>query len=71
MREVHQATAATINTTADRALAYALRGFAGRLRWHCHFMQQLEDEPAIEHRNFARAFDGLRDDHFNAERFDA
>ncbi len=76
MREVHQATAAAINTTPDRALAYGLRGFAGRLRWHCHFMQKLEDEPAIEHRNFARAFDGLRDEHFNgdhcnAERFDA
>jgi deoxyribodipyrimidine photo-lyase len=71
MREVHQATEATIATTPDRALAYALRGFAGRLRWHCHFMQKLEDEPAIEHRNFARAFDGLREDHFKTERFEA
>jgi deoxyribodipyrimidine photo-lyase len=44
----------------ERALAYALRGFAGRLRWHCHFMQKLEDEPEIELRNFARAADGLR-----------
>jgi deoxyribodipyrimidine photo-lyase len=52
-------TAAPTNAE-DRALAYALRGFAGRLRWHCHFMQKLEDEPAIEHRNFARVFDGLR-----------
>jgi deoxyribodipyrimidine photo-lyase len=37
-----------------------LRGFAGRLRWHCHFMQKLEDEPAIEYRHFSRACDGLR-----------
>jgi deoxyribodipyrimidine photo-lyase len=44
----------------DRAFAHALRGFAGRLRWHCHFMQKLEDEPAIEFRNFARSADGLR-----------
>jgi deoxyribodipyrimidine photo-lyase len=44
----------------ERDWAYALRGFAGRLRWHCHFMQKLEDEPAIEHRHFARACDGLR-----------
>ena len=60
MRQVHQATEATISSTSDRDLAYALRGFAGRLRWHCHFMQKLEDEPAIEQRNFARVFDGLR-----------
>ena len=23
----------------------ALRSFLGRLRWHCHFIQKLEDEP--------------------------
>ena len=60
MRCVHQATEARIAATADRNLAYALRGFASRLRWHCHFMQKLEDEPAIEWRNVARAVDGLR-----------
>jgi len=60
MRRVHQATETTISTTDDRGLAHALRGFAGRLRWHCHFMQKLEDEPAIEWRNFSRSHDGLR-----------
>jgi deoxyribodipyrimidine photo-lyase len=60
MRCVHQATEATIQSTADRSLAHALRGFTGRLRWHCHFMQKLEDEPEIEFRNFARSHDGLR-----------
>jgi deoxyribodipyrimidine photo-lyase len=60
LRTVHQATEAAINATSDRELAYGLRGFAGRLRWHCHFMQKLEDEPAIEFRNFARSADGLR-----------
>ncbi len=60
LRSVHQATEAALAATPDRALAYALRGFAGRLRWHCHFMQKLEDEPAIERRNFARVYDGLR-----------
>ena len=65
MRCVHQATAARIDalaggSTDDRRFAHDLRGFAGRLRWHCHFVQKLEDEPAIEHRNFARACDGLR-----------
>jgi deoxyribodipyrimidine photo-lyase len=65
MRCLHQATTARIDTLAggdadERRFAHDLRGFAGRLRWHCHFVQKLEDEPAIEHRNFARACDGLR-----------
>jgi deoxyribodipyrimidine photo-lyase len=81
MRSVHQATERAIATAPDRALALGLRGFAGRLRWHCHFMQKLEDEPAIEHRNFSRAHDGLRPgdeiggappmEAFDRERFDA
>ncbi len=62
-RCVHQATDVAIAAAAPRGdaeLAYGLRGFASRLRWHCHFMQKLEDEPAIEWRNFARSADGLR-----------
>jgi deoxyribodipyrimidine photo-lyase len=60
MRCVHQATQAQLSSTDDRELAWALRSFASRLRWHCHFMQKLEDEPAIEFRNVARSVDGLR-----------
>jgi deoxyribodipyrimidine photo-lyase len=66
MRTVHQATEARIATLGgsaqaeERAFAHALRGFSGRLRWHCHFMQKLEDEPTVEVRNFARSADGLR-----------
>jgi deoxyribodipyrimidine photo-lyase len=71
MRAVHQATEAAIASTNDRGLAYALRGFAGRLRWHCHFMQKLEDEPAVEFNNFARACDGLREEDFNQAHFAA
>lgn len=66
MRTVHQRTEARIDALkssahgGDRAFAHALRGFAGRLRWHCHFMQKLEDEPDLEFRNLARSADGLR-----------
>ena len=71
LRTVHQVTELAISNTPERELAYALRGFAGRLRWHCHFMQKLEDEPSIEFRNFARVCDGLREDAFNNDHFDA
>lgn len=42
-----------------------LDAFYSRLRWHCHFMQKLEDEPEIEFRNMHRGFDGLREHEFN------
>ena len=71
MRQVHQATEAAIAASDDRAMSYGLRGFAGRLRWHCHFMQKLEDEPAIEFQNFSRLCDGLRENEFDRGRFEA
>ncbi|MEN9799423.1 MAG: hypothetical protein RL653_3119 [Pseudomonadota bacterium] len=49
----------------------SLRAFDARLRWHCHFMQKLESEPAIEFRNFNRALDGLREADFSEDRFAA
>ncbi len=71
LRTVHQATEVVIAGTPERAMAYALRGFAGRLRWHCHFMQKLESEPGIEWNNFARVYDGLRENEFNDDHFAA
>lgn len=55
----------------DGAWSTALRSFESRLRWHCHFMQKLEDEPRIEFENMARICDGLREDDFDEERFAA
>lgn len=40
----------------------SLKSFEGRLHWHCHFIQKLESEPAIEHRNVNRGFDHLRNE---------
>ena len=48
-----------------------MRAFLARLHWRDHFMQKLEDEPAIEFHNFVRGFDGMRENDFNAERFAA
>lgn len=49
----------------------SLSSFAGRLRWHCHFMQKLEDEPRLEFENLSRAYDGLRENEFDQGRFEA
>lgn len=37
----------------------ALNSFLGRLRWHCHFIQKLEDEPRIEFENLHPNYDIL------------
>ncbi len=50
--------------TPDRpaGMLASLQSFESRLHWHCHFIQKLESEPAIEFRNVNRAFDGLRNE---------
>ena len=40
----------------------SLKSFESRLHWHCHFIQKLESEPAIELRNVNRGFDNLRNE---------
>lgn len=49
----------------------SLTAFSSRLAWHCHFMQKLEDEPELEFQNISRVYDGLRENDFNQERFEA
>lgn len=49
----------------------AMRSFSGRLRWHCHFIQKLEDEPRIEFENMHSAYDSLRVSEFNEDYFSA
>ncbi len=43
-------------------LLASLKSFESRLHWHCHFIQKLESEPAIEFRNVHRGFDGVRNE---------
>jgi deoxyribodipyrimidine photo-lyase len=63
MREVMQSAqhrAAACNPATDKLFMRALRSFIARLHWHCHFIQKLEAEPAIETTPFVRAFTNLR-----------
>ena len=55
----------------DPSWPQSLSSFQSRLRWHCHFMQKLEDEPEIEFHAMNRALDGLRVDSFRQDYFDA
>ena len=70
-RLVVQRLRATLASTTNPDHRRALRAFDARLHWRDHFMQKLEDEPAIEHHNFVRGFDGLREPHFRSDFFDA
>ncbi len=54
-----------------RAWQRSLKAVQSRLHWHCHFMQKLEDEPAIEFHNMLRAADGLREEPVDAGRLAA
>jgi deoxyribodipyrimidine photo-lyase len=66
MREVAQATwarrreLAQMRGATGNAWRGSLSSFSGRLQWHCHFMQKLEDEPSLEFENLHSAYDDLR-----------
>jgi len=73
-RQVLQATrrrVATLNEHDAATWKRALRSFDARLHWRCHFMQKMEDDPRIEFENFVRAYDGMREPHWNEEWFEA
>lgn len=73
MREVVQQTRLQLAMLPPQASRHraGLTGFLSRLYWHCHFIQKLESEPAIEWRNMHRGYDGLREQEFNFEYFEA
>ena len=58
VREAYQAAAKA--PMPSRKWQSAQRSFQSRLRWHCHFIQRLEDEPTLETHNLHQAYDGLR-----------
>jgi deoxyribodipyrimidine photo-lyase len=72
LREVVQATRAYI-AAPDGAAAHqqGLGAFLSRLYWHCHFIQKLESEPALEFHNLHRGYDGLREPDWVPAHFDA
>ena len=77
MREVVHATELRLlqlKESADPAAVWQCKGlaaFISRLHWHCHFIQKLESEPALEFRNLHRGYDGLREQEWNEAHFAA
>ena len=71
IREALQAAEARRREALAPGWAGSLKAFESRLRWHCHFIQKLEDEPEIEFRNMHPAYDGVRENDFDAARFAA
>lgn len=74
MREAYQATVqrqtALRSGPADARGFWlkSLNSFVGRLHWHCHFSQKLEDQPDLEQQSMIPAYDALRES--NAERLE-
>ena len=68
MRQVHQTLETrklqlkSLSAEDKKGWGRSLSAFQGRLRWHCHFMQKLEDEPRLERENLNTAYDELRTD---------
>lgn len=63
MREAWQATMAAKQKHAEQGRSdyvRSLESFIGRLHWHCHFIQKLETEVRLEHKNLHPAYDDLR-----------
>jgi deoxyribodipyrimidine photo-lyase len=44
----------------DSNFSQSLKSFSSRLRWHCHFIQKLEDQPNIETNTLHSSFENLR-----------
>jgi deoxyribodipyrimidine photo-lyase len=72
LREVVQATRRRqAELPAGDRRGAGLAAFISRLHWHCHFIQKLESEPALEYANLHRGYDGLREEDWNPENFAA
>ncbi len=66
LREIHHATRHRVSELKNLSphqrgeWPRALRSFAKRLRWHCHFIQKLEDQPNIEFTHLHHDYHNVR-----------
>jgi len=60
LQQLHDAE--TAGEPVDSRWRSSIASFRSRLRWHCHFMQKLEDQPLLEFETMCDAFIGIRDE---------
>jgi deoxyribodipyrimidine photo-lyase len=74
VREVVQSTNNRRKGLSDleaKAWKRNLSAFSSRLSWRCHFVQKIEDQPAIEHQCMHPNFEGLREAEHNQAYYQA
>ncbi|WP_417688687.1 FAD-binding domain-containing protein [Roseibium sp.] len=60
-----------LGPAGGRGWSGALSSFSGRLHWHCHFMQKLEDQPDLEFKALHQETEDLRPREIDPARFAA
>ena len=69
LQEIYQRVSlSNLNTMQQKK---SINAFKKRLAWHCHFIQKFYDEPNIEYENMNAAYNGLRENSFNEQYFEA
>jgi deoxyribodipyrimidine photo-lyase len=77
IREIEQHVKAKIFNLAKATDAITtlyrrnLNAFLSRLAWRCHFVQKFEQQPEIEFKCMHSAFEGMREDNFREDYFNA
>lgn len=77
VREIEQATKTRLKELAlienDEAKFFRknLTAFLSRLAWRCHFVQKLEQQPSIETHCMHQSFEGMREENFRQDYFEA
>ena len=75
LKEIYQAAESRLEglATLPRHLRgkwpRAIKAFIGRLHWHCHFMQKLEDEPQLEFKAMHPLYQDLDKQHPEQQRY--
>ena len=69
--EAQRDTPDEADSRAAMAWVRQLNAFRSRLAWRCHFVQKLEQQPRLEHECMHPAFEGMREQDFRQDFFDA
>ena len=69
--KAHQSHVRTLSPEAMKSMKRHYSAFMSRLTWRCHFIQKIEDQPSIEYLCMHPTFEGMRENDFNDDFFQA